>query len=840
MKDKLRPHFPRRAKDSVSSPRTLRDALPESSTPSVHSKIPHVPHFNLTSNSNQLRAKATAGTRPRLYQEHHKKHKQTPKFVKMDTESGSLSKGQAIPINRLRTTRRESDVSAFEPKLCEELLLSQERVDVDGSQGSRKVLTPTLTKKKSNLTTFAVTSSSSLSMLNKIDLKMQSVNFNGPKKKREHADQFSHCEISSSPTIKDVNFQGGSPRRNCPPAPVEKRPQVRAEPRREESTGGKSPFPEYGSEIIGKGQKPKPMMKFTVKTHEKVRSHLPKRVKGSDELASISSMYDHTRRKEKRRKRARQAKQSNKEAGRGGRKGKRKKLKSNEHTFQKQLMSKTVSPTHTKSKRRPAKKPKVGAKHFKRLSPEVEAPAPKFPNTVAERTIRVEPEKTEKAPRRPKKVSIKNFIKSKSKLQKLGKKKKVSHQERLSAKLEKLEEYEKKNNNIKILIKNEFINNNNNHFYNLNMQKAFDAPEFPFRGSINDGTPVYSIVPTTQFVYEDFPDARPADRAPQKLYRPRLIKKGASSRLARDLSDSIPKHSLKSLNSLEHPRKNSNKERMPVNARFRAKDSFKLSKSRERPFKRKTPLKKAKLAEFGKVLQNPAKSRDFARGRAKQARVYVKYKELPEKLAEIERSGPETGEFRVSNAKARFGAQEYELGTVRGPQKMRRGKNSFKTTMERYSKKYSFKEAGKKGRSDKDARKKLKDKRQGKKGGAQVPVKEARTEPDPLFYELARKPERISFNKHKFDFKKKNKVDYNEQNNKIFIGMTLGEGGQYSRKNNKFGKKGAKGGADAKNGETGRRQAEKKVRDTSRQSYMDQKSLKKVKNVKKPKKFEDL
>lgn len=775
MKDKLRPHFPRRAKDSVSSPKTQRDAVHESSASRLRQKAQNVHHFHLTSKSNQLVAKVTGNSRPKLYENaRKKKYKQTPQFVKMEAQSIKLSGGQARPLDKSQTSRRESQVSAFESKLCEEFLLSQEKIETGQIKGSWKVLTPGLTNKKSALAGLGVSSSSSLSMPNKIDVKIQSVNFNGAKKTRTHVDPFSQCEISSSPTIKDVHFRPNSPRQNR----ILEKTQTRPESRKQDNKNSKSPFPEYGSEIIGKGAKPQLMMKFTQKTHEKLRSHLPKRVKASDELVSISSMYDHTQRKERRRKKTKQVNKATKEHTRAARK--RKKLKSNDHTIQKQMLSKTVSPTHNKSKRRPTKKGKAGPKGFERLSPMLDNPAPNFPKTVAERTIQIEQKRAEKAGRRPKKVSVKNFTKSKNKLRKANKKKKSSHQERLSTKLDK---FEQRNSHIKIMIRNEIINNNNNHFFNLQMQKPFNSPEFPFRPSINEGTPIYSIIPTNQFHYEDIPATRrPPNGLRQANFNSGDPEQDLSSRLKPSLPDSLPKNSLKSLNSVDPVRKNSDKDQFPNKTRFQAKDSFKLSKSRERPFKRKTPLKRQRMGEYKKDPRNQTKSKDLES--ARQGKLYLT---MRNNATGNEQAAPE--ECVVAKLKAR--AQDQEGGTMRArkTQKLRTGKNSFKSTMERYNRKFAFGEADKKGKADKDMRKKLKANRRTKKGNQHAQAKNSRAEQDPLFYELARKNERISFNKHKFDFKKKNKVDYNEQNNKILMGMGFGEGNHFSRKNNRFNKK---------------------------------------------------
>lgn len=193
----------------------------------------------------------------------------------------------------------------------------------------------------------------------------------------------------------------------------------------------------------------------------------------------------------------------------------RKKLKSSELKFQKQLLSKTVSPSHNKVKRKVNKKQKIPGKYLKNLSPlkHMLLPLPTFPKTAAERVYNQKYTFVPANTQRPKKVSVKNFTKTKSKLTKYNPKKKISVNERNSSKLNRVGEFDKKSN-IRILIKNEIINNNNNHYYNLQMQKPFGQQKLdPFEPGAfiynsdvpAENTPLYSGMPARKhFVYEDF------------------------------------------------------------------------------------------------------------------------------------------------------------------------------------------------------------------------------------------------------------------------------------------------------------------------------------------------
>jgi hypothetical protein len=174
------------------------------------------------------------------------------------------------------------------------------------------------------------------------------------------------------------------------------------------------------------------------------------------------------------------------------------------------------------------------AKYFEGLSPTIENPLPKFPKTAVEKNnknlLMVNKSKKQK------KTSVKNYSKTKQKLKKFNKKKKISHQERHSAKLNQLEKYEQKNNNIKILIKNEIINNNNNHYYNVQMQKPYDSTkinyngqnkfiyENDFRSSVNESTPIYNMIPSRHFIYENFDKMNIHERKPKEIVRQKLRK----------------------------------------------------------------------------------------------------------------------------------------------------------------------------------------------------------------------------------------------------------------------------------------------------------------------------
>ena len=219
---------------------------------------------------------------------------------------------------------------------------------------------------------------------------------------------------------------------------------------------------------------------------------------------------------------------------------KRKKLKSNEFKFQKHLLSKTVSPSHNKSKRQNLKKKPVPGKNYENLSPIYNPPVPNFPKTVTDKIVAQQKQIfLGKRLKQPKKTSVKNFTKTKSKLKKYNRKK-VSHNERTSTKVNQMEQYDK-NSQIRILIKNEIINNNNNHFYNLQVQKPFAQPKLTFmdpgnfiydshlRNNLDKQTPIYDDrIHKKQFIYEDFGYSQSTELKAKDVIKQKL-KKGKTT-----------------------------------------------------------------------------------------------------------------------------------------------------------------------------------------------------------------------------------------------------------------------------------------------------------------------
>jgi hypothetical protein len=221
------------------------------------------------------------------------------------------------------------------------------------------------------------------------------------------------------------------------------------------------------------------------------------------------------------------------------RKIKRKKQKSSEYKLKKNLLSKTVSPSHNKSKQRNyLKKQNDNLKYFEGINPTIENPLPKFPKTVVEKNKQTTKNLVLVSKhKRPKKISVKNYTKTKQKLKKFNKKKKVSHNERHSAKVNQLNKFEQKNNNIKILIKNEIINNNNNHYYNVQMQKPYEANKINynnqnkylydnnFRTSVNESTPIYNMASNRHYIYDNLDKMNVGDRKQKEMIQ-KKFKKG--------------------------------------------------------------------------------------------------------------------------------------------------------------------------------------------------------------------------------------------------------------------------------------------------------------------------
>jgi hypothetical protein len=184
------------------------------------------------------------------------------------------------------------------------------------------------------------------------------------------------------------------------------------------------------------------------------------------------------------------------------------------------------------------KKPQIHKKYLKNLSPKNHNPLPSFPKTAIDKTYN-KPKHVfiGNKGQNPKKISIKNYTKTKSKLNKFNAKKKISANERKSSKINRMTEYEK-NNNIKILIKNEIINNNNNHFYNLQMQKPFiqqkiemfDHANYIYNSNlgnnlVTENTPIFlDEVPKKHFVYDDFGFSQSTELKPEDIIKQKLRK----------------------------------------------------------------------------------------------------------------------------------------------------------------------------------------------------------------------------------------------------------------------------------------------------------------------------
>ena len=336
MKNQVKPRYYNNVRNSISSPKTYRHGKESLSqvktqkTSRVHKK------YNLTSNSNKLQTKTSNIVRKHSKLEEAKSYedpsssrvqkKQTPNFLKLQKQGSQIldsKMSQCSYIGKSQTTRRESNISAFPPKLCEEFLLSQDKLN-SHNQGSQSNLTPVLTQKKTNLKTFGVSSSSSLSMFNKMDLKIQSVNFNGSSLEDKHKNEsakFSYCEMKSSPTIKEIQFHGsnsyiGEYNQNKDYGQDFK---LKRSPTKEFKNKKKPKnvkiFREYGSEIIGVAKKneiKKAIGSKMMKTQEKVKNKLPRNFKGSEEIASISSMFDNTHRKDHKKRKTQKIKQVNK------------------------------------------------------------------------------------------------------------------------------------------------------------------------------------------------------------------------------------------------------------------------------------------------------------------------------------------------------------------------------------------------------------------------------------------------------------------------------------------------------------------------------------------------
>jgi hypothetical protein len=335
MKNKVKPRYYNNVRNSISSPKTYRHGKESLSqvktqkTSRIHKK------YNLTSNSNKLQTNTSNTIKnsnleeAKSYEEPSSfriKRKQTPKFLKLQKQSSQIldSKlSQGSYIGKSQTTRRESNISAFPPKLCEDFLLSNDKINSTNQVSSHTHLTPVLTQKKTNVKTFGVSSSSSLSMFNKMDLKIQSVNFNGSSqddRQKNGSGKFSYCEMKSSPTIKEIQLHGSNSHiqeyhnkeygadfklKRSPTKDI----QDKKKPKNVKI------FREYGSEIIGVGKKneiKKAIGLKMMKTQEKAKSKVPRNPKGSEELVSISSMFNNTQRKDKRKRKNQHLKQVNK------------------------------------------------------------------------------------------------------------------------------------------------------------------------------------------------------------------------------------------------------------------------------------------------------------------------------------------------------------------------------------------------------------------------------------------------------------------------------------------------------------------------------------------------
>lgn len=171
------------------------------------------PLFNLTSKSNKLQVTRVPRKKSKIENSRSdekplkaaSKQFKVVKLSKINSKMIESTVSQNSYRGGTQTTRRESDISAFPPKLCKELLLSKEHLNK--STKSRTKKTPKMTKKKSNCGIGS--SSSSFSTFTKKDLKIKSENFNGLSIQEDQgvsvSGKFSYCEMKSSPTIKEMH-----------------------------------------------------------------------------------------------------------------------------------------------------------------------------------------------------------------------------------------------------------------------------------------------------------------------------------------------------------------------------------------------------------------------------------------------------------------------------------------------------------------------------------------------------------------------------------------------------------------------------------------------------------
>jgi hypothetical protein len=333
MKNKVKLRYFNNTRNSISSPKTYRHNKESSSqtkkqkTNKIHQK------YNLTANSNKLHTnrsnilkKESNLDEAKSYEDPSKnkiKSKQVQKFRKFQKQNSQLLDfkiSQTSYVGKSQTTRRESDISAFPAKLCGDFLLSQDQIKSSNGLGSQTHLTPVLTKKKSGINKIGVSSSSSLSMFNKMDLKIQSVNFNGSsqdERPKNGSAKFSYCEMKSSPTIKEIQLLRNSSQIGDYNQEKEigkdfklKRSPIKDVQKKSKSKNIKI-FREYGSEIIGVGNKEGNGKKI-MKTQEKGKSKIQRNVQGSEELVSISSMFNNTQRKERKKRKNQHSKHINK------------------------------------------------------------------------------------------------------------------------------------------------------------------------------------------------------------------------------------------------------------------------------------------------------------------------------------------------------------------------------------------------------------------------------------------------------------------------------------------------------------------------------------------------
>lgn len=170
----------------------------------------------------------------------------------------------------------------------------------------------------------------------------------------------------------------------------------------------------------------------------------------------------------------------------------------------------------------------------------------------------------------------------------------------------------------------------------------------------------------------------------------------------------------------------------------------------------------------------------------KQNKEFVKFKDLSAKLNEVSHMDPVASHFAAfdQNQKIKKLQHEYDLNNakLKKSQNQKNTKKSFKSTIDRYNKKFAFGDTGKKKeRKKKRMRKKV------KKGATQGKDKELRSDNEHALGDFPKNQERYSTSQ-KFDFKKK-KMEVNESINKIMFGLTFNDNRNLSKKNNVFKKK---------------------------------------------------